>query len=72
MHTVGLGWLRLFKDIKVSQVVAPCWVLNGSTVEVDLTLTQTSFAGRSMDLEVEDDGWIVNVEPVTFPRCCHR
>lgn len=68
VHTVGVGRPRLEKDIEVSRVVAPRRVLQGSTVEVEVTLSQTGFGGRGVDLEVEDDGRIVNVEQVTFPR----
>ncbi len=68
VHTVGVGRPRLRKDIEVSRVVAPRRVLQGSTVEVEVTLSQTGFGGRTVDLEVEDDGRIVNVEQVTFPR----
>ncbi len=68
VHAVGVGRPRLARDIEVSRVVAPRRVLEGSTVEVEVTLSQTGFGGRSVNLEVEDDGRIVNVEPVTFPR----
>ena len=68
VHTIGLGRPRLEKDIEVSRVVAPRRVLEGSTVEVEVTLSQTGFGGRSVNLEVEDDGRIVNMQPVTFPR----
>ncbi len=68
VHSVGLGREGLEKDVEVSRVVAPRRVLQGSTVEVEVTLSQTGFGGRSVNLEVEDDGRIVNVEPVTFPR----
>lgn len=68
VYTVGVGRPRLGKDIEVSRVVAPRRVLEGSSVEVEVTLSQTGFGGRTVDLEVEDDGRIVNVEQVTFPR----
>ncbi len=68
VYTVGVGRARLRKDIEVSRVVAPRRVLEGSTVEVEVTLSQTGFGGRTVDLEVEDDGRIVNVEQVSFPR----
>ena len=68
VHAIGLGRQGLEKDIEVSRVVAPRRVLQGSTVEVEVTLSQTGFGGRSVNLEVEDDGRIVNVESVTFPR----
>lgn len=68
VYTVGVGRPRLRKDIEVSRVVAPRRVLEGSTVEVEVTLSQAGFGGRTVDLEVEDDGRIVNVEQVTFPR----
>ncbi len=68
VHTVGLGRPRLAKDVEVSRVVAPRRVLEGASVEVEVTLSQTGFGGRTVALEVEDDGRIVNVEQVTFPR----
>ncbi len=68
VHTIGLGRPQLDRDIEVSRVVAPRRVLSGSTVEVEVTLEQNGFSGRTVDLEVEDDGRIVNVEQVTFPR----
>ncbi len=68
VYTVGVGRPRLRQDVEVSRVVAPRRVLQGSTVEVEVTLSQTGFGGRTVDLEVEDDGRIVNVERVTFPR----
>ncbi len=68
VHAIGLGRQRLEKDIEVARVVAPRRVLRGATVEVEVTLGQTGFGGRTVNLEVEDDGRIVNVEPVTFPR----
>jgi uncharacterized membrane protein len=60
VHTVGLGRERFTKDIEVSRVEAPRTVLEGSSLVVDVTLSQRGFDGESVRLDVEDDGRIVS------------
>lgn len=67
VYTVGYGVERYEKDIELTQVVAPRTVLKGSSVEIELTLQQRGFSGRSAVLEVEDEGRIVNRREVRFP-----
>jgi uncharacterized membrane protein len=43
VHTVGLGRERFTKDIEVSRVEAPRTVLEGSSLVVDVTLSQRGF-----------------------------
>jgi uncharacterized membrane protein len=66
VHTVGLGRERFTKDIEVSRVEAPRTVLEGSSLVVDVTLSQRGFDGETIRLDVEDDGRIVNSREVTL------
>ncbi|MGH9318602.1 MAG: glutamine amidotransferase [Vicinamibacteria bacterium] len=66
VYTVGLGRERFTKDIEVSRVEAPRTVLEGSSLVVDVTLTQRGFEGEKVRLDVEDDGRIVNSREVTL------
>jgi uncharacterized membrane protein len=66
VHTVGLGRERFTRDIEVSRVEAPRTVLEGSSLVVDVTLTQRGFDGETVRLDVEDDGRIVNSREVTL------
>jgi uncharacterized membrane protein len=64
---VGLGQERFSKDIQVTRVETPASVLKGTSLVVDVVLTQTGYAGRSVPLTVEDSGHIVDREDVTLP-----
>jgi len=66
VHTVGLGRERFTRDIEVSRVEAPRTVLEGSSLVVDVTLSQRGFDGETVRLDVEDDGRIVNSRDVTL------
>ncbi|MGH9460025.1 MAG: glutamine amidotransferase [Vicinamibacteria bacterium] len=60
VYTVGLGLDRFSRDIELSRVEAPRSVLKGSSLVVDLSITQRGFAGTRVRLDVEDSGRIVN------------
>jgi uncharacterized membrane protein len=64
VHTVGLGRERFERDIEVTRVEAPRVVLEGSAVAVDVMVTQTGFAGETVQLNVEDNGRIVSSQAV--------
>jgi uncharacterized membrane protein len=66
VHTVGLGRERFTRDIEVSRVEAPRTVLVGSSLVVDVTLSQRGFDGERVRLDVEDEGRIVNSRDVTL------
>ena len=67
VYPIGLGRERFDRDVQVSRVEAPPRVLRGSTLQVEVTLEQTGYAGEVVDLEVMDDGRIVSSEKVKFP-----
>ena len=64
VYTVGLGRERFTRDIEVSRVEAPRSVLVGSSLIVDVTISQRGFNGETVRLDVEDDGRIVNSREV--------
>ena len=68
VYTVGVGAESLARDIQVDRVSAPPSVLKGSSLLLDVTLTQTGYAGETVTVDVEDDGQIVGSAKVTLPR----
>jgi uncharacterized membrane protein len=65
---VGVGAERFDRDIELSRVSAPREALAGSSLVVDLVVSQTGFDGRTVTILVEDDGRIVGTEEVALPR----
>ena len=68
VFTVGVGRNRFEKDIQVTRVETPRMALKGTSLVVDVVLSQTGYAGQTVALTVEDDGRIVNTESVTLPE----
>jgi len=66
VYTVGLGRDRFTRDIEVTRVEAPRNVLEGSSLIVDVTISQRGFSGETVRLDVEDDGHIVSSRDVTL------
>src|SRR5882672_11667242 len=62
VFTVGLGQERFAKDIQVTRVETPRVVLKGSSLVVDVVVTQTGYSGKTVPLNVEDGGRIVATE----------
>ena len=67
VFTVGVGSAQLARDIQVDRVSTPRSVLKGASLLVDVVVTQTGYAGRTVTVDVEDEGTIVGSEQVTFP-----
>ena len=67
VFTVGLGQERFMRDIQVTRVETPRNVLKGTSLVVDVMLTQTGYSGQNVTLTVEDDGRIAATENVTLP-----
>lgn len=68
VFTVGVGRDRFEKDIQVTRVETPRTALKGTSLVVDVVLSQTGYSGQTVALSVEDDGRIVNTENVTLPE----
>jgi uncharacterized membrane protein len=67
VYTVGLGRARFQRDVSLGRVETPRSVLEGSTVVVEVHVTQSGFGGRRVPLQVESEGRIVSSEEVVLP-----
>jgi len=66
VFTVGLGEESLSPDIEVGRVELPRAVLKGSTLLVDVVVTQTGMGRRTVPLIVEDETRLLGEEEVTL------
>ena len=64
---IGVGKERLTRDIQVTRVEAPVRALKGSSLVLDVVVTQVGYAGRKVALVVEDSGRIVSTQDITLP-----
>lgn len=67
VFTVGVGREALDKDVQVDRVAAPRSALKGTSLMVDVVVTQTGYAGETVMLDVEDAGRIVGSREVKLP-----
>lgn len=68
VFTVGVGSAELPRDLQIDRVSTPRSVLKSASLLVDLVITQTGYAGRTVTVDVEDDGRIVGSQQVELPR----
>jgi uncharacterized membrane protein len=66
VYTVGLGEELLSPDIQIGRVSAPRTVLKGTSLLLDVVVSQRGFARRVVPLVVEDDEGILTEEEVRF------
>ena len=64
---VGVGQEHFSHDVQISRVETPRVVLKGSSLVIDVVVSQTGYAGKTVPLNVEDGGRIVATEQVTLP-----
>lgn len=67
VFTLGVGRETVPRDIQVSRVSTPRSVLKGTSLVVDVVLTQSGFRGASVPLNVESDGRIISTQQVALP-----
>jgi uncharacterized membrane protein len=67
VFTVGVGRETLSKDIQVGRVVTPKTALKGTTLMVDVVLSQSGFDGQKVTVDVEDEGTLVSTQQVSLP-----
>jgi uncharacterized membrane protein len=67
VFTVGVGRETLSKDIQVGRVVTPKTALKGTTLMVDVVLSQSGFDGQKVTLDVEDEGTLVSTQQISLP-----
>ncbi len=68
VYTVGTGRERFDRDIELSRVATPRTALKGSNLMVDLIVAQSGYAGKKIQLFVEDNGSIVATQDVELSR----
>ena len=64
VHTIGLGSERIAPDVEVRRVELPRRALQGTTMVADVIVSHAGLAGRTVRLDVEDDGRIVGTRQV--------
>ena len=62
VFTVGVGRETLERDIQIGRVSTPRTALKGTTLMVDVVLTQTGYAGKTVNIDIEDEGRIVGTQ----------
>ncbi|HEX7284081.1 MAG TPA: glutamine amidotransferase [Vicinamibacterales bacterium] len=67
VFTIGVGQATLSKDIQVGRVATPKTALKGTTLMVDVVLSQSGFDGQKVTLDVEDEGTLVSTQEVSLP-----
>ncbi len=67
VFTVGVGEERLARDVQLTRVETPRRALKGTSLVVDVLVSQTGYAGATVPVVVEDGGRIVASEDITLP-----
>ncbi len=67
VFTVGVGSERLPKDVQIDRVSTPRSVLRNASMLLDVIVRQTGYAGKTVTVDVEDEGRIVGSEKVELP-----
>ena len=67
VFTVGVGSERLPRDVQIDRVSTPRTVLRNASLLLDVIVRQTGYAGRTVTVDVEDEGRIVGSEKVELP-----
>jgi uncharacterized membrane protein len=67
VFTVGVGKERFDRDIQITRVETPRATLKGTSLAVDVVVSQTGYSGKTVPLVVEDEGRIVDQQDITLP-----
>jgi uncharacterized membrane protein len=67
VSTVGIGQETLTRDVQIDRVSVPRTALKGTSLMIDVVVTQTGYAGQTVTLDVEDEGRIVGSQEVKLP-----
>ena len=66
VYTIGVGSERIVPDIEVRRVEVPREALEGTTIVADVIISHAGLAGRTIRLDVEDEGRIVGTHDLTL------
>jgi uncharacterized membrane protein len=64
---IGVGQEHFARDVQITRVETPRSTLKGTSLAVDVVISQTGYAGSTVPLVVEDNGRIVSSQDVTLP-----
>jgi uncharacterized membrane protein len=67
VFAVGVGKDQLTRDLQVTRAEVPRRALKGSSLVLDVVLSQVGYAGTTVPLIVEDEGRIISTQDVTLP-----
>ncbi|HSC29831.1 MAG TPA: glutamine amidotransferase [Vicinamibacterales bacterium] len=67
VFTVGVGREQVERDIQIDRVSTPRSALKGTSLMIDVLVTQTGYAGETVMLDVENDGRIMGSQEVKLP-----
>jgi uncharacterized membrane protein len=67
VFTVGVGSEQLPRDVQIDRVTTPRSVLKDASLLVDVVVRNTGFGGRTVTVDVEDEGRIIGSEKVSLP-----
>jgi uncharacterized membrane protein len=67
VFTVGIGQDTLARDIQIGRIVSPRRVLKGTSLVVDVTVSQRGYGGTRVPVNVESEGRILASEDVALP-----
>lgn len=68
LYLVGIGREKFPNDIEVTDVQGPGSVLQGSTMAVDVSITQSGYAGRTVRVQAEEGSRILATREVKLDR----
>ncbi len=68
VFSVGVGQERFARDVQITRIETPRSALKGTSLVVNVVLTQNGYTGATIPLNVEDEGRIVGTQEVTLPR----
>jgi uncharacterized membrane protein len=67
VFTIGVGSERLPRDVQIDRVSTPRTVLKNASMLLDVIVRQTGYGGKTVTVDVEDEGRIVGSEKVELP-----
>lgn len=67
VFTVGVGSEELPRDVQIDRVATPRTVLKDASLLLDIVVRNTGYAGRTVTVDVEDEGRIIGSEEVRLP-----
>ncbi len=68
VFAVGVGAETIPRDVQIDRVSTPRAVLKDASLLLDVIVRQTGFGGRTVTVDVEDEGRLVGSEQVVLPR----